>query len=609
MQKQRNRGILMEHKKTFINGEWMDGTSGRILQSVNPSTGEVIAEVRENSIFDVKAAVTAAKTAFYEERTWRDMDVQTRSDILLRIASLVEENLENIAETEAMDNGKPLREAEADVDDAVHCFRYYAGLIRTPKEGVYEVNSNFGRMHSMEVREPIGVCALITPWNFPFLMGVWKLAPALAAGNCIIFKPSSETVLSTILMFEIFEKAGLPKGTVNLVIGPGGSIGNFLAESADVDMVTFTGSTAVGQSIMRAAAGNVKKLGLELGGKSPNIIFADTDLDAVVEWAMLGIFFNQGEVCCAGSRIIIERSVKDEFVRRFAERAERMTLGNALDNPDMGPLVSEKHMNDVLSYIELGKQEGARLVCGGTRYTEGKCAEGYFVKPAIFDGCTADMRIVREEIFGPVATIQTFETEVEAVRLANDTVYGLAGAVFTNDAARAIRVIKEIRAGITWINCYNPAFTEGPWGGYKMSGIGRELGTHGLEEYQEIKQIKMNLTPGEPVRNGNRVYFLRKKIRRSRQIKRTPAMQNPTNAGQGIPRRRGFTGARHKREDPINKEAVSMERDRKCTLFWNMPPASSTFVSSRFSLVCPFLVMLSKSDSWAGISRDLAREE
>ena len=498
MQKQRNRGILMEHKKTFINGEWMDGTSGRILQSVNPSTGEVIAEVRENSISDVKAAVTAAKTAFYEERTWRDMDVQTRSDILLRIASLVEENLENIAETEAMDNGKPLREAEADVDDAVHCFRYYAGLIRTPKEGVYEVNGNFGRMHSMEVREPIGVCALITPWNFPFLMGVWKLAPALAAGNGIIFKPSSETVLSTILMFEIFEKAGLPKGTVNLVIGPGGSIGNFLAESADVDMVTFTGSTAVGQSIMRAAAGNVKKLGLELGGKSPNIIFADTDLDAAVEWAMLGIFFNQGEVCCAGSRIIIERSVKDEFVRRFAERAERMTLGNALDNPDMGPLVSEKHMNDVLSYIELGKQEGARLVCGGTRYTEGKCAEGYFVKPAIFDGCTADMRIVREEIFGPVATIQTFETEVEAVRLANDTVYGLAGAVFTNDAARAIRVIKEIRAGITWINCYNPAFTEGTWGGYKMSGIGRELGTHGLEEDQEIKQINMNLTPGEP---------------------------------------------------------------------------------------------------------------
>ena len=470
MQKQRNRGILMEHKKTFINGEWMDGTSGRILQSVNPSTGEVIAEVRENSISDVKAAVTAAKTAFYEERTWRDMDVQTRSDILLHIASLVEENLENIAETEAMDNGKPLREAEADVDDAVHCFRYYAGLIRTPKEGVYEVNGNFGRMHSMEVREPIGVCALITPWNFPFLMGVWKLAPALAAGNCIIFKPSSETVLSTILMFEIFEKAGLPKGTVNLVIGPGGSIGNFLAESADVDMVTFTGSTAVGQSIMRAAAGNVKKLGLELGGKSPNIIFADTDLDAAVEWAMLGIFFNQGEVCCAGSRIIIERSVKDEFVRRFAERAERMTLGNALDNPDMGPLVSEKHMNDVLSYIELGKQEGARLVCGGTRYTEGKCAEGYFVKPAIFDGCTADMRIVREEIFGPVATIQIFETEEEAVRLANDTVYGLAGAVFTNDAARAIRVIKEIRAGITWINCYNPAYTEGPMGGIKING-------------------------------------------------------------------------------------------------------------------------------------------
>lgn len=486
----------MKKNKTYINGDWIEGTSGKTLQSINPATGEVIAELQENSIEDVKKAIAAAKESFYVTREWRDMDVQSRSDVLLRIADMVEEELEEIAKIESMDNGKPLREAEADVDDAVHCFRYYAGLIRTPQGGVYGVNSNFGKMHSYEIHEPVGVCALITPWNFPFLMGIWKMAPALAAGNSIIFKPSSETVLSTIKMFEIFEKAGLPAGTANLVIGPGSTVGNLLAESKDVDMVTFTGSTAVGQSIMRAAAGNVKKIGLELGGKSPNVIFADTDLEAAVEWAMIGIFFNQGEVCCAGSRIIIEKSIKDEFVKRFAERAEKMTLGNPLNNPDMGPLVSEKHMQDVLSYIEIGKKEGAKLVCGGYRYTEGECANGYFVRPTIFDECTGDMRIVQEEIFGPVVTIQTFETEEEAIALANDTVYGLAGAVFTDDATRAMRVIKEIRAGITWINCYNPAFSEAPWGGYKMSGIGRELGTHGLEEYQEVKQINMNLEQG-----------------------------------------------------------------------------------------------------------------
>lgn len=486
----------MKKNKTYINGEWIEGTSGKTLQSINPATGEVIAELQENSIEDVKKAIEVAKKSFYVTREWRDMDVQSRSDILLRIADMVEEELEEIAKIESMDNGKPLREAEADVDDAVHCFRYYAGLIRTPQGGVYGVNSNFGKMHSYEIHEPVGVCALITPWNFPFLMGIWKMAPALAAGNSIIFKPSSETVLSTIKMFEIFEKAGLPTGTANLVIGPGSTVGNLLAESKDVDMVTFTGSTAVGQSIMRAAAGNVKKIGLELGGKSPNVIFADTDFEAAVEWAMIGIFFNQGEVCCAGSRIIIEKSIKDEFVKRFAERAEKMTLGNPLNNPDMGPLVSEKHMQDVLSYIEIGKKEGAKLVCGGYRYTEGECANGYFIRPTIFDECTGDMRIVQEEIFGPVVTIQTFETEEEAIALANDTVYGLAGAVFTDDATRAMRVIKEIRAGITWINCYNPAFSEAPWGGYKMSGIGRELGTHGLEEYQEVKQINMNLEQG-----------------------------------------------------------------------------------------------------------------
>ena len=261
-------------------------------------------------------------------------------------------------------------------------------------------------------------------------------------------------------------------------------------------MITFTGSTEVGQSIAKASVGNLKKIGLELGGKSPNVIFADADFEGAVEWAMIGIFFNQGEVCSAGSRIIIEESIKDKFVQRLKERAEAITIGNPLDNPDMGPLVSEDHMNKVLNYIEIGKKEGATLVCGGYRYTEGECAKGYYVKPTIFDNCTSDMTIVKEEIFGPVVTIQTFKTEEEAIRLANDTIYGLAGAVFTSDVSRALRVIKEIRAGITWINCYNPTFNEAPWGGYKMSGIGRELGVHGLEEYQEVKQININLTPG-----------------------------------------------------------------------------------------------------------------
>jgi betaine-aldehyde dehydrogenase len=261
-------------------------------------------------------------------------------------------------------------------------------------------------------------------------------------------------------------------------------------------MVTFTGSTRVGQSLMRAAAGNVKKIGLELGGKSPNVIFADADMDGAVEWAMIGIFFNQGEVCSAGSRIIIEKSIKDEFVKRLKKKAEAMTIGLGINNPDIGPVITKQDMEKVLNYIQSGIAEGATLVCGGKRHTQGECANGYFVEPTIFDNCSRDMKIVREEIFGPVVTIQTFETEEEAIAMANDTEYGLAGAVFTSDLTRAHRVIAEIRAGITWINCYNPTFNEAPWGGYKMSGIGRELGIHGLEEYQEVKQININLTPG-----------------------------------------------------------------------------------------------------------------
>ena len=413
----------MELQKMFIDGEWVEGSTGKSVPTLNPSNGEVLAMVTEGNVEDVDKAIAAAKRSFYVTREWRDMDSQTRADILLQIADAIDAEKEDFAKLDCMDHGKPLREAEADVDDAVHCFRYYAGLLKMPQGGVYEVNEGFGKMHSYTVHEPVGVCGLITPWNYPLLMGVWKLAPALAAGN-------------------------------------------------------------------------VKKIGLELGGKSPNVIFADADLDGAVEWAMIGIFLNQGEVCSAGSRIIIEESIKDEFVKRLAKKANAITIGDPMENPDMGPLVSESHMNKVLGYIKKGVEEGATLVCGGERYTEGECAKGFYVRPTVFDNCTSDMTIVREEIFGPVVTIQTFKTEQEAIDMANDTEYGLAGAVFTADGSRALRVIKEIRAGITWINCYNPAFNEAPWGGYKKSGIGRDLGVQGLEEYQEIKQININLNPG-----------------------------------------------------------------------------------------------------------------
>ncbi|MHB8130356.1 MAG: aldehyde dehydrogenase family protein [Mobilitalea sp.] len=486
----------MEIKKNYINGEWIPALSGKTREIINPANEEVLCETAEGNADDAKLAIAAAKDAFYGKGEWRRMNAQKRSDIILKIADLMDARREELARTDTLDNGKPLREAEGDVDDAIHCFRYYAGMIKAPYGGVYDVNDGFGQMHSYTIHEPIGVCGQITPWNYPLLMAVWKIAPALSAGNSIVFKPSTNTPLSAIILFEILDQVGLPKGTVNLVMGSGTSVGQEIAASKDVDMVTFTGSTEVGQDIARAAIGNLKKVGLELGGKSPNIIFADADFEGAIEWAMIGVFLNQGEICSAGSRILIEESIKDKFVASLVQRTNAMTLGNGLDNPDMGPLVSKAHMNTVLKYIEIAKAEGATCVCGGYRYTEGECAKGYYVRPTIFDHCSSEMTIVKEEVFGPVVTIQTFQTEAEAIALANDTIYGLAGAVFSTDGARALRVVKEIRAGITWINCYNPTFNEAPWGGYKMSGYGRELGIQGLEEYQEVKQVNINLNPG-----------------------------------------------------------------------------------------------------------------
>ncbi len=489
----------MEILKNYINGEWKESVTGRTRSIICPSDGTELAKTTESNEVDAKEAIAAAKAAFYGAGTWRRMSAVERASYLLKVASLMEERADELAKTDTLDNGKPLREAEGDVSDAIECFRYYAGLIDKPSGGVYDVNQGFGEMHSFTMHEPVGVCAQITPWNYPLLMAVWKLAPALAAGNCVVFKPSENAPLSTIKLFEIFEKAGIPAGTANLVLGNGPEVGAILAESEDVDMITFTGSTKTGQSIARAAAGNLKKVGLELGGKSPLVVFADCDLEAAVEWAMIGIFFNAGQVCAATSRLIIEESIKDAFVKRLAERANALTIGPGMENPDMGAIITEGQMKKILAYIESGKREGATLVCGGERYTEGNCANGYFVRPTIFDNCTKDMTIVKEEIFGPVLSVLTFRTEEEAVALANDTEYGLAGGVITNDGARALRVMKELRAGITWINCSQPTFCQAPWGGYKKSGVGRELGVHGLEEYQETKQVNINLNPAAQV--------------------------------------------------------------------------------------------------------------
>ncbi len=486
----------MHVERNYINGTWQPAARGATRTITDPGNGETLAVVADSGREDSVQAVAAARAAFYGDGAWRRMSGPLRAARLFAVAERIEARARELAVLDSRNSGKPLREAEADVADAAACFRYYAGLIGKPQGGVYEVGDGFGPMHAYTVHEPVGVCALVTPWNYPLLMATGKLAPALAAGNCVVLKPSELTPLSAIALFRIFEEVGLPAGTANLVLGAGPEAGHALAASDDVDMITFTGSTRTGQSIAAAAVGNLKKVGLELGGKSPNIVFADADFEGAVEWAMIGVFFNQGEVCSAGSRILVEESLKERFVERLAERARALRIGYGLDNPDIGAIVSPAQLDKVLGFIERASAQGARLVCGGARVIDGACGRGLFVQPTIFDRCTPDMELVREEVFGPVVAVQTFRTEAEAIAMANDTRYGLAGGVFTADGSRALRVMKEIRAGITWINCYNPTFNEAPWGGYKMSGYGRDLGVHGLQEYQQIKQVNINLRPG-----------------------------------------------------------------------------------------------------------------
>lgn len=474
----------------YIGGKWVLGSSGKTRRVINPATNECIANVTEGNEIDVQDAVQAAKKAFYNGGWW-DTTAAVRARFLFKAAECLEQRAAEFVGLEVMNNGKPYREAELDVSDTVSCFRYYAGLATKPHGQTYEVADP---MQAMVVREPIGVCGQIVPWNYPLLMAAWKLAPALAAGNTVVFKPSELTPLSAIKLFEIFEEVGLPVGVANLVLGAGPTVGHAIASHHEVDKVAFTGGTVTGRSIMQAATGNLKKVSLELGGKSPNIVFADADFDTAIEYAMFAIFANQGQVCSAGSRLLIEECIYERFVDRLVERVKKIKVGPGMDvETEMGPLISQTHMDKVLNYIRMGQDEGATLVCGGNRLTENGLEHGFYVEPTIFVDTTPDMRIVQEEIFGPVLVVQKFVTEEEAIRLANDSIYGLAGGVFTRDGAKAHRIVRKLRAGITWINCYHPTYNEAPWGGYKQSGIGRELGTFGYNAYTEVKQINNSL--------------------------------------------------------------------------------------------------------------------
>ncbi|MDQ6826835.1 MAG: aldehyde dehydrogenase family protein [Candidatus Eremiobacteraeota bacterium] len=474
----------------FINGKWSGASDGGRRELRNPASGEVVATVAEGTSSDAQRAIVSANQAFHHG-SWGETSAADRSRLLLRLADKIEECAAELAHTETLNAGKPLREAHFDVADAANCFRYYAGLANKPQGQTFDVSAP---SQTMVVREPIGVCAQIIPWNYPLLMAAWKLAPGLAAGNACILKPAELTPLTALRLATLFEELEFPAGAVQIVLGAGPVVGATLAESHLVDKIAFTGGTVTGRSIMHAATGNLKKISLELGGKSPNVVFADADFDTAIDYALFGIYANAGQVCSAGSRLLIENSLHDAFVSRLVERAEKIRVGDGFDSQtEMGPLVSRAHLEKVEGYIQAGIDEGATLACGGKRLGGLLGERGNFIVPTIFTDTSSEMRIVREEIFGPVLVVQKFKDEAEAVTMANDTVYGLAGAVFTNDIAKAHRVIRKIRAGITWINTYHPTYNEAPWGGYKQSGIGRELGTYGYEAYTEVKQININL--------------------------------------------------------------------------------------------------------------------
>lgn len=472
----------------YINGQWVPASDGKVFTAYNPATGEKLAECAEATKEDVDAAVNAAWAAF---PAWRDMGIAERAGILEKIADIIDENAELLATIESMDNGKPIRETMAiDVPYSSDHFRYFAGAIRV-EEGKASVLD--GNMMSLILREPIGVVGQIVPWNFPFLMAAWKLAPALAAGNCIVFKPSSTTSLSVLTLVKLIGHL-LPPGVLNVVTGGGSRSGQYMLDHPGFRKLAFTGSTEVGLDVAKAAADKLIPATLELGGKSANIYFDDCKWDMAIDGLQLGILFNQGQVCCAGSRVFVQEGIYDKFVEAAVKAFNSVNVGDPLDpNTQMGAQVDQGQLRKIMSYVNLAKEEGATIACGGEPYTDGACANGSFMKPTLIVNATNDMRVAQEEIFGPVAVVIKFKTEEEVIAMANDSVYGLGGAVWTRDINRAIRVARGVETGRMWVNTYNQIPSGAPFGGYKQSGIGRETHKVILEHYTQQKNIMINL--------------------------------------------------------------------------------------------------------------------
>ncbi|MFP6599580.1 MAG: aldehyde dehydrogenase family protein [Deltaproteobacteria bacterium] len=477
----------LESGRLLIDGNWTEALSGKTFQTVDPATEKVLAEVAEADSGDVDLAVAAARTAL-EDGSWGTMDARDRGRALLRLAALIDEHRQELARLETLDNGKPVSETtNVDVPQTIETFEYYAGWADKIHGETIPVSGPF---FNYTRREPVGVVGQIIPWNFPLLMAAWKLAPALACGNTVILKPAEQTPLTALRLGELILEAGIPDGVVNILPGYGPTAGAAIAAHPGIDKVAFTGSTEVGRLIQTAAAGNLKRVSLELGGKSPNIVFADADLEVAAQTAMASIFFNQGEVCCAGSRLFLDETIHDEFIETFKGHTETIKVGDPLDeDTQMGAQVSEEQFTKVLGYIEGGREAGARVVTGGKRATE----RGYFVEPTIFDGVTGDMAIAREEIFGPVVSALSFKDIDEVVRAANDTDYGLAAGIWTSDVTKAHQVAARLKAGTVWINTYNSFDAASPFGGYKQSGFGRELGRHALDLYTQTKSVWIGL--------------------------------------------------------------------------------------------------------------------
>jgi acyl-CoA reductase-like NAD-dependent aldehyde dehydrogenase len=476
-------------KQLFINGEWRDATGGKTIDVVNPATEEVIAEVASAERDDVDAAVAAARAAL--AGPWGRLSARERGRLIWKIGEKLLEKADDIARLETLHNGKPIFESrQIEVPASAECFQYFAGWADKIQGETLPVKGNY---LTYTLREPIGVVAAIVPWNFPLLLTSWKVAPALAAGNTVIVKPASQTPLTALALADIARELGVPPGVINVVTGPGSTVGRMLVEHPGIDKIAFTGDTTTGRAIMKGSAETLKRITLELGGKSPNIVFPDADLDAAVRGATTGIFYGKGEVCAAGSRLLVDKSIKNEFVDKVASRAKKMTPGDPLDpRTRLGAISSKRQLESNLRYIEIATKEGAQLVAGGARADIGT-GKGYFLQPTVFDGVTPEMTIAREEIFGPVLATIEFGDVDEAIARANDSQYGLAAAVWTKDIKKAHYVAQKLQAGTVWINTYNIYDTAAPFGGYKHSGFGREMGMHALEHYTQVKTVWVDL--------------------------------------------------------------------------------------------------------------------